>query len=473
MMASGTRRKKLAWGLGGALVLLFGAYLVLGWALVPALVRSEAPRWLESHTGHHLQIDEVAFNPLALDLRLRGLQLRRPDDQPLLAFQELRVDLSVASLWRRALVLDAIGLDRPVLTIRLDGRGRLNWADLIDALSGPEKAAPDPARPPAPLPRIDVESLGLRQGQVDFADERKGFSSRAEDLDLELAHVSTLPDDQGRYSVSARTSAGAKLMVQAEGGLQPLALKGRMTIEGVDIARFTPYLGASPAVALGSGVLDASTDYSVRYENGQLGLDLEALQMRLQQLRVSTPQGLQVALHEARVEGGRFSLPRQSLQLQDVVLGGLSLDAGRGNGEPGGPSATLALLRLENVRLDQLTADLPAHRIALGEVALEGGRVDVRRDAAGQIDQVRAWQASLPPPARPAAPESMPWHYHVGQVRLKQWMASFADDTTRPAAVWTVQDLGARVDDVSDDLGAALAVRASFSVRDASMPPDA
>ena len=468
MIKSRFMRHPVLWGAGALGVFLLAAYLVLGWWLVPSLLRSEVPRWLEARTGHRLTIARASFNPLLLDLRLDGLQLQRPDGQALLAFDQLRIDLSASSLWRRAWVLDVIGLERPTLSVHLGPGGRLNWADLVDALSGPPKAKAEEARPATPWPRVDIERLTLRGGAVEFADAPRDFHSRVQDLDLELAHVSTLPDAQGRYSISARTNAGATLALQAEGALQPLAIKGHIAVDHVDLARFAPYEGASWPVALSSGLAGLSADYGVHYEGGHWGADVTALQLTLQGLDLRAREGLQVALREARVQNGRFSWPQQSLRLDDIALQGLTLDgrspAGQGGAQDG--ARTLKLLRVDGVRLERNSADLIAHRVALDAVVLQGGQLQAKHLAQGPIDVVQALMASLPPaPAQRVAPAPDPWRFHIGQVRLAQWQASYTDEATQPAASLGVQDLSARIDDVSDDLGAPLKVQASFSVR--------
>lgn len=467
MIKSRFMRHPLLWGTGALGVILLAAYLVLGWWLVPLLLRTEAPRWLEARTGHRLTVAHASFNPLVFDLRLDGLQLQRPDGQALLAFDQLRLDLSASSLWRRAWVFDAIVLERPTLSVRLGPGGRLNWADLVDALSGPPKPEPDGARPSAPWPRVDIEQLTLRGGSVEFSDVPRDFHSRVQDLDLELAHVSTLPDAQGRYSISARSNAGATLALQAEGALQPLAIKGHIAVDHVDLARFAPYEGASWPVALSSGLAGLSADYGVRYEGGHWGAEVQTLQLTLQGLDLRTREGLKVALREARVQSGRFLWPQQSLRVDDVALEGLALD-GRSSGQAGASAASrpLRLLRVDGIRLDHISADLIAHRVALNDVVLQGGQLDAKHLAQGPVDVVQTLMASLPSasPALRTAPAPDPWRFHIGQVRLAQWQASYTDEATQPAAMLALHDLNARIDDVSDDLGAPLNVQASFAV---------
>jgi hypothetical protein len=56
-----------------------------------------------------LTLDRPEFNPFEWRLYLHKLQLSETDGKPLLAFDDLLVDISAASLTQRAFVFDATG----------------------------------------------------------------------------------------------------------------------------------------------------------------------------------------------------------------------------------------------------------------------------------------------------------------------------------------------------------------------------
>jgi uncharacterized protein involved in outer membrane biogenesis len=80
---------------------------------------------------------------------------------PLLAFDELVADLSTASIWHRAPVLDALKLVRPAVSLSRDRDGRYNVQDLVDRAS---------AEPDGATPRFSLNNIEVDDGVIAFDD---------------------------------------------------------------------------------------------------------------------------------------------------------------------------------------------------------------------------------------------------------------------------------------------------------------
>ncbi|HEX8963361.1 MAG TPA: DUF748 domain-containing protein, partial [Rhodocyclaceae bacterium] len=234
-------------------------YLLLAWLALPRILRHEAESLIAEKSGHRLTMELPEFNPFTLALRVPKLHLEQPDGQPLLDLDEAFVDLSAASLFRGAFVFDAIRLAAPHADVVLLKDGSLNWTPLIEALKSKEP------QPPSALPRLDIRSFALTGGRVDFADEKAGFSSRIDPIDVELADVSSVKDENGRYQLVAKTSLGAQLDWHGEIDLHPISVTGHAGIAGLDLAKLAPYLRqALPEPPAGTASLEA--DYRVAYD---------------------------------------------------------------------------------------------------------------------------------------------------------------------------------------------------------------
>jgi hypothetical protein len=107
-MATPLRRiRQAALALGGFVVLLLG----FAWLALPGILQSQAQKIVAEKSGHKLSLAKPEINPLALSLRLRELKLDDPDGAPLLAFRELFIDLSSASIMTLGIVIDELKLD--------------------------------------------------------------------------------------------------------------------------------------------------------------------------------------------------------------------------------------------------------------------------------------------------------------------------------------------------------------------------
>ncbi|KYC29072.1 hypothetical protein ACY05_00320 [Sterolibacterium denitrificans] len=458
--------------------MLVVVWLLFAWQALPHILQSQAVRFVAEKTGHRLSLDLPEFNPFELRLRLANLRLDDPQGQPLLAFRGLEVDLSAASITRRALVFDGIRLDGPEATVALQADGKLNWSPFLDALKNPEET------PDGDLPRIDVKRFVLAAGRLDFSDAQSGFSTRAEPLDFELGELSTLPDDQapGHYKVEARTALGARVLWQGALTLQPDAridAQGRLAIEELDLSRLAPYLQdllpTPPA-----GVLAVATDYRAAYAAGQVDLQLEHLAAQLSGLRLKPmARGPEIVAQHIAAQNGRFDLASRRVTLDALTLDG---------GEVHLPAA--APLRIDNLTLSEAQVDLAGRRASLARVALQGGQVKLQRDARGRLDLLAAIAAlqtagsggaagkssassassapaAAPPEAGTATGEvAAPWQFDIAEVALAGVEAQFRDLGVKPVADLALQDISVNVSGVSSDLDRALPLNARLRVRE-------
>ncbi|HTZ00489.1 MAG TPA: DUF748 domain-containing protein, partial [Rhodocyclaceae bacterium] len=439
---------------------LFVLYLVLGWLALPRILQSQAEKYIAEKSGHHLSLDRPEFNPFNLSLRLANLRLEDPDGKPLLAFRELYVDISAASLFRRAFVFDGIRLTEPAVTVALGPDGRLNWSPLIDALKGKEE------KPESPLPRLDIDSFVLAGGRIDFADQRAAFTARIEPLDVELSDISTLPDDRGRYKVAARTAFGARVLWEAEGEINPLALAGRLGVEELDLGRLAPYLKGALPVTPPTGVASLSTDYRLTYADGRIGLALENMAAALKGLRLELAGGPTLTVANIEAKNGRFDLGRNNLALASLSLANGEIELPRPAGAQAKP------LQLGGLAIEDLQADLGGHSASVGRILLKDGQVKATRNAKGRIDLVDALQTMSRPsaaaPAKAAAapgPAPTPWHFKVAKVETAGLSVALRDESVAPAAELAIDDIAVAIDNLSDDLKAPLPVRATCQAR--------
>ncbi len=304
------------------------AYLLFGWFGFEPLVKWLAPRIVADKSRHQLSLAEARFDPLALSLRVRGLALREPDGKPLLDLEELFVDFQASSLFRRAYTFQDIRLRAPHARVSLLENGQLNWSALIEAFRSEED------EPDEPLPRLLVRHFGLERGRVDLADQRVGFRTGLNPLDLSLERISTLPDDKGAYDLAATTRWGARIRWKGEVSLTPSVATGRLGIDQLDLARFWPYLQNHLDMAPPAGRAALSLDYRVAWADRRLSLLADRLEARLEGLVLRGRHTAEpaVRLDSLALMGGRLDLDRRSLDIGGITLQGGHIQLHRGRG---------------------------------------------------------------------------------------------------------------------------------------------
>ena len=441
------------------------ACLLFGWLMLPRIIQSQAEKFIAEKTGHHLSMNLPEFNPLELSLHLSGVRLTQPNDEPLLAFRELVVDLSAASFYRRAFVFDGIRLDGLEAAVILLPNGQLNWSALIDALKGKDEKSD------SPLPRFNIHSFSLSGAKLDFSDKRiaPAFTTRIEPLDMELTEISTVSSDKGQYKVSARTIFGARLDWHGEISLDPLTMNGNVSVADVDIARLASYLKDKLPIMPPAGIAGLSTDYRLGYAGGQLDMSLQHMTAKLTGLRLRGNRGFDPAVEIDTVEAkeGSFDLKKNDFALGTLGVIGSKLEL------LGGKANARKTLELGSFTLEDAHVNLATHQATLARIVMKDGRVRATRNARGGIDIMEALRAVSPPaPSRSVKKSEVAnavaeagWHYRVGKLELSGFGAAFRDESVTPAAELALEDIAVGLQGISEDWSMAVPLQASFKVR--------
>lgn len=446
------------------LALIFASFilalLAFAWLALPRILQSQAGAFIAEKSGHRLTMARPEINPLTWSLRLRDLQLVDPQGGALASFGELFIDLSAATLVERALVFDAIRLDGLAASLIQRKDGSLNWSALLAALKSPQE-------PSTGLPRLDIRHLRVGGAQLTFADERvtPAFVTRIEPLELELADVSTLPDDSGKFRLQARTQLGAEVAWQGDVTLNPLASVGRLDVAGLDLARLAPLLQGRLPFAAPAGIATFGTDYRLKHAGGALNLGLERLRLAISALRLQPAPGdasPQVAVDRVTIGDGSFDLTTGQLVLAAIQLQSSRVEAALDK------NARRPVLTLEQISMSDVRVDLAQRSASLAALAIKGGSLSTRRDAQGAIDLQALAEGFAAPPraASPAKGKASPaWRFKLGRASLDGFGIRMRDESVVPAVDLDLDNIAIAVDGVSENLKAPLPLKASADVR--------
>ncbi len=401
------------WRWGAAALVVVAAWAAFGWWAVPALVRWQLPAQAQKLLQREASVGEVRFDPFRLRLELAQLQLRDAGGDPLLAIDALVADLRWASLVRRTWSFDALLLQGPQLRLVVDAQGRLNLAQLLQAL--PRDPQP---REPGPLPRVQVADLQLQGGRIDWDDRRAGMRDSVGAIDLRMQDFSNLPETTDAWTLSARLGSGATLRWRGEASWQPLRGSGELALDGLALSVAAPYLRQATRATLAGGRLSARLPYRFAQADGRLSVALAGASVDLQQLALAPAAG-------------------------------------------GPPVLQLAALRLEGV-----DADLLGRRAQANLMRLDGLQVAARRAADGTLDLATLF--TPPPSATPAAPPgaapaartaAAAWTLALQQLQVVDAGLRLHDAQATPPVELALDGLGLQARLEAEAGGAATALR--------------
>jgi uncharacterized protein involved in outer membrane biogenesis len=307
----------------GILLVLVGVYALLGYRYAPGFVREQAVAWVREAYGRELQLGNIRTDPFRLQLEVSDVRLPDADGQEMLGLRRAFIDLQLSSLWRRAWVFRAVELDQPDIRAVVRQDGTLNLVDLAN----PRNAAPPPPEPEPP-PRLWIQSLQVREGEVDYL-----VADRAEPLVKRIAPIAFALEDfrttaeGGQFFLTASTAAAERFEWRGHFALTPsVTSTGQISIAGLQLTTLAGLLPEALPMAVNAGSIDLSGDYG-------LTLDEEPdFTLRLPNFSISGPAigrrgARQNSIDATRVglDGMEFDLAARTLRAPLLSVDGLTV----------------------------------------------------------------------------------------------------------------------------------------------------
>ena len=307
-------RKWLLW-----LTLTFAAYSLIGFFLLPPIIKWQMLKRLPAITKRQAVVQQVKVNPWTLSLTVRGLALSEPDGRPFTSWDELYVNFQASSLFRWAWTFKEIRLVKPFGEVMLLKDGRLNFANMLEA---PANA---PLKPPSrSVPRINIFSLEVTNGFVALEDRtrRSLFRTEYRPMNLNLKEFSTRPDSDTPYSFHTESDAGRSITWAGDFTVQPLRSSGHLEVTAVQLPRYRPYLEEFTSAVVTNGLADVQFDYCLAADTNGFNLMVTNAALQVAQVRVLDPAtGEMIAsLRGLDVQQAEFTLRERAVRLGFVKV---------------------------------------------------------------------------------------------------------------------------------------------------------
>jgi hypothetical protein len=381
-----------------------GLYALAGGLLLPSIIKSQLPKFAETELERKATVGNVSFNPFTLRLEMQDVRLTEADGAPLFGVGGLAVEMQWRSLFRRAWSFAEIRVTAPAVQLAIAPDGKFNIAELMATLDKRKKDDSDSG-----MPRLVIEHFALENGKVDMRDRHAGYSDTFAPITFALNNLSTLPDENGDYTLSADAGLGGKLHWKGAAALNPIGGSGLLTLENVALPGMAAYLKSFTRIVVTDGKVSAKLPYKFAYKDGKL---------------------------DAGLAGA-------GLTLNDLALK-------RGD-------AAASFVKLKQFDVSGVGVDLLKRSVSIGSLQVNGGALAIRRDANGELDvanlmlpapQAAAAVKEAPQPAKPAAKQAEKqaekpaakqagkqggWTVQFKQIGFDAVAASFVDETVSPA----------------------------------------
>ena len=316
------RRKLVVWILS---LLLF--YAILGFLILPPIVRAIAVKQLSKQLDREVSIQKVKINPFVLSTTVRGLLIKDKDGQPFISWDEVYVNFQLSSFFGHAWVFKEISVTKPYARVQINHDYTLNFSDLVAKFSTNAPAAA-PATPPKPL-ALRVGRLQITGASASFTDftTREPFKRTIGPLNVTLQNFRTDPDNKNPYSFAGTTDAGERFAWSGFFYLDPLRSQGELTLDDLTLNKYAPLYQDFVHFEIRSGVIGVKSDYRFELSASNRVAAVTNTAFALRNFKLAGPGGTNdiVELAHFAVTGASVDLETRQAEVDLVSASGAKL----------------------------------------------------------------------------------------------------------------------------------------------------
>jgi hypothetical protein len=272
----------------------------------------------------------VAINPFTLGVTVSGLAIDEKGGGPFISIGEVHTRLSVASIYKRALVLSEVSVHNPAITLVRHAPNRYSFSDITDRLTA------QPKKESSGDFRFSINNISIAGGSIDVDDRAVagGVKHTLRNLEVSVPFISNISYLRERY-IDPHVSAvvdGAPF--NFSGKLKPLSKSMetavRIDLKQLDLPRFAAYLPFKPPANLTSGKLTTETEISYRvFDDKKPRLGIRGL-VRLDGVAVDQTNGAPLArLPLFQIRATELELFSRRFLFDSVIIDGLELFVSR------------------------------------------------------------------------------------------------------------------------------------------------
>ncbi|MBW4935185.1 DUF748 domain-containing protein [Marinobacter sp. F4206] len=406
-----------------------------GFLLLPWWLERTLPEQLNERMGWQVEVSGISVNPFALSVETVGLSAQDSDDEPVVSFDRLAVNLNFFQLVRGIVGFEVIELQEPFIRLDLLDDYSVNfirdWQNHNPASEEPGAGGETSGDDSGP-PRFYFTRIAIDGGELLLRDFSKAEAAQFQitPLDLNLNDLATWPRDGEDSNYRLQAAIGDETVEwQGELSVAPLYSRGSLRVSGIGFQTLEHFLAPYLPYDLRGGRISLQSEY-----------ELQAGDM----LFLATRNG--------------------TLSLEELAV---AVDA----------DSEEARLTSGTISVDQIGFDLSAREASVGEVSVDAFELALARNEAGDID----WLAPLAgDDGEPSADEASgqqtsagtpPFRWSVAGINLSEARIRWQDRQTATPVDLTLEQLslttGAqshRLDEpVNYELQAALASGGTLS----------
>jgi|GEM_PF-6994331 len=381
------------------LLTLVFIYGVLGFFILPNIVKDEIRKNAENILKRKVSLEAVSINPFSFEVSLKTLIVHsKGKGRALAGVKELLVNVDPFNIILGNIQVSDITLNSPFLTLHKNKEGAFNFSDLLNS----DENASTSQKEKVALPNIIIGKFSIRHGKVNLIDEtgKKIFSETLSPINFTLRDFSTMQDHANQLSLHIEIDDGTYLEYRGKiNSVEPLRLEGELSMHSGRLYTQWKYFQDSLGFIVADGSLNASFSYTADFSQD-----------------------------DAQIHIKQYKLEVDRLRLQDKL-------------------SKQNILRLPSLRLIG-SADLGNKEIRVESFKIKDFSIQAIRDKKGQINWLNYVSISEGNEEETNTSEESPWKIQVDSFDLGMKHSSFEEHYAPKAYISSIEALSFGMKDI-------------------------
>lgn len=319
--------KRGAWALA--------SYLVVGFLILPPIIRAVAVKQLAKELNREVSLEKVRLNPLAFSVTIRGLKVKDPDTETLLAWDEVYVNFQLSSFLGRAWVFKEIAVVNPYARVQMNKDRTLNFSDILAAHAGtnaPPAKLGKPARPVA----LRVGQLRVEGARLSVADltPMTPFRRIIGPVKIAITDFRTDPNNRNPHVFTGSTETGETFTWGGHFSTDPIGAVGELGVDNLTLTNFAPLYADFVNFDIRDGVAGFHANYEFLMSQATNIAAVSNVSFALRSFKLGTSGAAEnlVELPEFSVAGVSGDAFARRVEVGSVTVRGANLNLAREKG---------------------------------------------------------------------------------------------------------------------------------------------
>jgi Domain of Unknown Function (DUF748) len=320
------QRKITGWITG-----MVAAYAVIGFLILPPIVRSVAVKQISAQLGREVSIQSVKINPFALSTTIRGLLIKDKDGEPFVSWDEVYVNFELVSLFTHSLTFSEISTTKPHVRAVMNKDGTFNFTDILAKFSTNAAPAKKATGQPLALRVGKLSIIGFTAAVADLT-PREPFQRTLGPLDIRLDNFRTDPDNKNPYAFTGTTDAGETISWRGHFYLSPLRSEGELKLFNFTLNKYAPLYQDLVKFEIRDGAVALDVKYKLEMSATNVAASVWDSAVGLRDFRLGAPGDSNdiVDLPVFSVAGASVDLQSRVTTVDSVLADGAKLFLNRG-----------------------------------------------------------------------------------------------------------------------------------------------